>query len=69
MIAQNTSLNAQKRKLESDFAAAKSDLDEVTSELRNSEEAAKRATAEAARLVDEAKRGQVFYFSRKFFKN
>ena len=57
--AQNTSLNAQKRKLESDFAAAKSDSDEIAAELRNAEETAKKATAESARLADEAKRGQV----------
>ena len=59
MNAQNTSLNAQKRKLESDFAAAKSDSDEIAAELRNAEETAKKATAESARLADEAKRGQV----------
>lgn len=59
LAGQNSNLNAQKRKLESDLTSAKSDLDEAIAELRSAEEVARRASVDAVRLADEAKRGQV----------
>ncbi|BFZ03204.1 hypothetical protein BsWGS_06243 [Bradybaena similaris] len=58
LSAQNTSLQGQKRKLESDVQAMQTDLDELSNELRASEERAKKALADAARLADELRQEQ-----------
>jgi hypothetical protein len=55
----NANLAAQKRKLESDATAIQADLDEAVSELKNSEERAKKASADAARLAEELRHEQV----------
>lgn len=51
--ATNSNLAAQKRKLESDLAALQSDLDEAITELKNSEERVRKASADASRLAEE----------------
>jgi hypothetical protein len=55
----NSNLNAQKRKLESDVAAVQADLDEAVSELKNSEERAKKSLADAAKLAEEFRQEHV----------
>jgi predicted nucleic acid-binding Zn-ribbon protein len=57
----NANLNAQKRKLENDVVAMQSDLDEAISELKNSEERVKKASADAARLAEELRHEQVCF--------
>ena len=50
---QNANLSSQRRQLESSIAAMQADLDEAVSELKNSEERAKKAGSDAMRLVEE----------------
>jgi len=58
LSAQNSSIHGQKRKLEGDVQAMQTDLDEMSNELRGSEERAKKAMADAARLADELRQEQ-----------
>ncbi|XP_013068443.2 myosin heavy chain, striated muscle-like isoform X4 [Biomphalaria glabrata] len=58
LSAQNSSIQGQKRKLEGDIQAMQTDLDELSNELRASEERAKKAMADAARLADELRQEQ-----------
>ncbi|XP_065558381.1 myosin heavy chain, muscle-like isoform X12 [Artemia franciscana] len=58
MNAQLQSTGAAKRKLESELQALGADLDEVMSEAKNSEEKAKKAMVDAARLADELRAEQ-----------
>jgi chromosome segregation ATPase len=53
LSTQNANLSSQKRQLESTIAAMQSDLDEAVSELKNSEERAKKTGGDAVRLVEE----------------
>ena len=55
---QNANLSSQKRQIESTIAAMQADLDEAVSELKGSEERAKRTTADASRLVEELRHEQ-----------
>ena len=55
---QNANFSSQKRQLESTIAAMQADLDEAVSELKNSEERAKRTGADATRLVEELRQEQ-----------
>ena len=54
-----TSLVAQKRKLEGDVVALQADLDETVSEYKNSEEKIKKAADDASRLAEELRIEQV----------
>merc|ERR1712012_258686 len=54
----STSLNAAKRKLETDVQAMQSDLEEQAGELKGAEEQAKKAMADAARLAEELRQEQ-----------
>ncbi|KAI9585946.1 hypothetical protein GQX74_001793 [Glossina fuscipes] len=56
--AQNASIAAAKRKLESELQTLHSDLDELLNEAKNSEEKAKKAMVDAARLADELRAEQ-----------
>ncbi|XP_064546712.1 myosin heavy chain, muscle isoform X19 [Drosophila montana] len=56
--AQNASISAAKRKLESELQTLHSDLDELLNEAKNSEEKAKKAMVDAARLADELRAEQ-----------
>ncbi|XP_023023713.1 myosin heavy chain isoform X36 [Leptinotarsa decemlineata] len=56
--AQNASLSAAKRKLETELQTLHSDLDELLNEAKNSEEKAKKAMVDAARLADELRAEQ-----------
>ncbi|XP_063904238.1 myosin heavy chain, muscle isoform X4 [Zophobas morio] len=56
--AQNSSLSAAKRKLETELQTLHSDLDELLNEAKNSEEKAKKAMVDAARLADELRAEQ-----------
>ncbi|KAL4707989.1 hypothetical protein ACJJTC_010605 [Scirpophaga incertulas] len=58
LSAQNASLSAAKRKLESELQTLHSDLDELLNEAKNSEEKAKKAMVDAARLADELRAEQ-----------
>ncbi len=58
LSTQNANLSSQKRQLESTIAAMQSDLDEAVSELKNSEERAKKAGGDAVRLVEELRQEQ-----------
>ncbi|KAK3930628.1 Myosin heavy chain, muscle, partial [Frankliniella fusca] len=58
LSAQNTSISAAKRKLESELQTLHSDLDELLNEAKNSEEKAKKAMVDAARLADELRAEQ-----------
>ncbi|XP_039753101.1 myosin heavy chain, muscle isoform X50 [Pararge aegeria] len=58
LSAQNGSLSAAKRKLESELQTLHSDLDELLNEAKNSEEKAKKAMVDAARLADELRAEQ-----------
>ncbi|CAH0564840.1 unnamed protein product [Brassicogethes aeneus] len=58
LSAQNASLSASKRKLESELQTLHSDLDELLNEAKNSEEKAKKAMVDAARLADELRAEQ-----------
>ncbi|CAL4063538.1 unnamed protein product [Meganyctiphanes norvegica] len=55
---QNGMLTVAKRKLEGDIQTMHADLDEMLSEARNSEEKAKKAMVDAARLADELRSEQ-----------
>jgi len=56
--AQTTSLGVAKRKLEGDVQTLHADLDEMLNEAKNSEEKAKKAMVDAARLADELRAEQ-----------
>ncbi|XP_011558093.1 myosin heavy chain, muscle isoform X3 [Plutella xylostella] len=58
LSAQAASLSAAKRKLESELQTLHSDLDELLNEAKNSEEKAKKAMVDAARLADELRSEQ-----------
>uniref|UniRef100_A0A336MJ45 CSON000536 protein n=1 Tax=Culicoides sonorensis TaxID=179676 RepID=A0A336MJ45_CULSO len=58
VAAQNASISAAKRKLESELQTLHSDLDELLNEAKNSEEKAKKAMVDAARLADELRAEQ-----------
>ncbi|XP_026327783.1 myosin heavy chain, muscle isoform X16 [Hyposmocoma kahamanoa] len=58
LSAQNASLSAAKRKLEAELQTLHSDLDELLNEAKNSEEKAKKAMVDAARLADELRAEQ-----------
>merc|ERR1712073_4545 len=53
LTCQNQAIAGAKRKLESEMTTLHGDLDEMTSEARMSEEKAKKAMVDAARLADE----------------
>jgi len=55
---QNSSLTISKRKLESEMQTMHADLDDMLNEARNSEEKAKKAMVDAARLADELRAEQ-----------
>merc|ERR1711970_1113761 len=55
---QNGMLTVAKRKLEGEIQTMHADLDEMLSEARNSEEKAKKAMVDAARLADELRAEQ-----------
>nr|XP_045582183.1 myosin heavy chain, muscle-like isoform X2 [Procambarus clarkii] len=55
---QNNSLAISKRKLEGELATLHSDIDEMLNEARNSEDKAKKAMVDAARLADELRAEQ-----------
>ena len=57
--AANSNLSSQKRKLETDLAALRADLDEAYVDLRNSEDRVTKATSDAARLTEELRAEQV----------
>ena len=59
LSAANSNLSSQKRKLETDLATLRADLDEAFVELRNSEERVKKASGDAARLTEELRAEQV----------
>merc|ERR1712142_1094751 len=54
----STSLNAAKRKLETDVQAMQSDLEDQAQELKGAEEQAKKAMGDAARLAEELRQEQ-----------
>ena len=54
-----SSLQTQKRKLEQEIQAMHSDLEDQVNELKGSEEHAKKAMADAARLAEELRQEQV----------
>jgi len=58
LSASNSNLSSQKRKLETDLASLRADLDEALVELRNSEDRVKKATGDAARLTEELRAEQ-----------
>ncbi|XP_017772942.1 PREDICTED: myosin heavy chain, muscle isoform X7 [Nicrophorus vespilloides] len=58
LSAQNSSISAAKRKLEAELQTLHSDLDELLNEAKNSEEKAKKAMVDAARLADELRAEQ-----------
>ncbi|XP_071040141.1 myosin heavy chain, muscle isoform X4 [Parasteatoda tepidariorum] len=58
LSAQNSSLNMAKRKLEGEMQALHADLDEMLNEAKSSEEKAKKAMVDAARLADELRAEQ-----------
>ncbi|CAG9798367.1 unnamed protein product [Chironomus riparius] len=58
LSAQNASIAAAKRKLEAELQTLHSDLDELLNEAKNSEEKAKKAMVDAARLADELRAEQ-----------
>ncbi|XP_063225500.1 myosin heavy chain, muscle isoform X25 [Bacillus rossius redtenbacheri] len=58
LSAQNASISASRRKLETELQTLHSDLDELLNEAKNSEEKAKKAMVDAARLADELRAEQ-----------
>ncbi|XP_054160100.1 myosin heavy chain, muscle-like isoform X3 [Oppia nitens] len=58
LSAQNSSLTVAKRKLEGEMQALQADLDEMLNEAKQSEEKAKKAMVDAARLADELRAEQ-----------
>jgi len=67
LSAANSNLASQKRKLETDLAALRADLDEAFVELRNSEERVKKASGDAARLTEELRAEQVMTGINMYF--
>merc|ERR1712119_206552 len=55
---QNATLTVAKRKLEGEMQTLQADLDEMLNEAKNSEEKAKKAMVDAARLADELRAEQ-----------
>merc|ERR1711970_143975 len=55
---QNNSLTIAKRKLESEYQTMNADLDDMLTEAKNSEDKAKKAMVDAARLADELRAEQ-----------
>ncbi|XP_021952513.2 myosin heavy chain, muscle isoform X2 [Folsomia candida] len=58
LVAANGSLAVAKRKLEGELQTLHSDLEEILNEAKNSEEKAKKAMVDAARLADELRTEQ-----------
>ncbi|XP_071512372.1 myosin heavy chain, muscle-like [Panulirus ornatus] len=58
LTAHNNSLTVSKRKLETEMQTLHADLDEMVNEAKNSEEKAKKAMVDAARLADELRAEQ-----------
>jgi len=58
LTAQHASLSAAKRKMESELQTLHTDLDEMLNEAKNSEDKAKKAMVDAARLADELRAEQ-----------
>ncbi|KAK7079756.1 putative TRAFAC class myosin-kinesin ATPase superfamily [Halocaridina rubra] len=58
LTAQNNSLTVAKRKLEGEMQTLQADLEEMLNEAKNSEEKAKKAMVDAARLADELRAEQ-----------
>merc|ERR1712002_1373925 len=58
LTAQNNSLTIAKRKLEGEMQTLHADLDEMLNEAKNSEEKARKAMVDAARLADELRAEQ-----------
>lgn len=58
LSASNASLSMAKRKLEGEMQALQADLDEMLNEAKQSEEKAKKAMVDAARLADELRAEQ-----------
>nr|XP_053645271.1 myosin heavy chain, muscle-like [Cherax quadricarinatus] len=56
--SQNNTLSLSKRKLEGEMTTLQADLDEMLNESRNSEDKAKKAMVDAARLADELRAEQ-----------
>ncbi|XP_050734444.1 myosin heavy chain, muscle-like [Eriocheir sinensis] len=56
--AQYSALSIAKKKLEGEYQALQSDIDEMAKEAKNSEEKAKKAMVDAARLADELRAEQ-----------
>ena len=59
LAAANSNLNGLKRKLESDLAVLRSELDDSRTELRLAEERAKLAASNTSRLAEELRLEQV----------
>merc|ERR1712121_77885 len=67
---QNASLGIAKRKLEGEYQQMNADLDDMLNEARHSEEKAKKAMVDAARLADELRAEQEHYSnSQKLYKS
>merc|ERR1712082_225584 len=58
LSASTNNLNLTKRKLEGELQTLHADLDEMLNEAKNSEEKAKKAMVDAARLADELRAEQ-----------
>ncbi|GMS83847.1 hypothetical protein PENTCL1PPCAC_6022, partial [Pristionchus entomophagus] len=58
LIAANAALSASKRKLENDVTISRNELGDAQNELKQSEERARKAMADAERLSDEVKQEQ-----------
>ncbi|KAF8362008.1 myo-1 [Pristionchus pacificus] len=58
LIAANAALSASKRKLENDVTISRNELGDAQNELKQSEERARKAMADAERLADEVKQEQ-----------
>merc|ERR1711872_1087117 len=61
LYASNYALGGSKRKLENEMATLQADMEEMLSEAKNSEEKAKKAMLDAARLADELRSEQEHY--------
>uniref|UniRef100_A0A4W3GLJ2 Myosin tail domain-containing protein n=1 Tax=Callorhinchus milii TaxID=7868 RepID=A0A4W3GLJ2_CALMI len=58
LVAQNTGLINQKKKLESDIIQLQTEVEEAIQESRNAEEKAKKAITDAAMMAEELKKEQ-----------
>merc|ERR1719434_237497 len=58
LTGQNAMLAGAKRKLEQDLQAMQADMDDAITELKNTEEKAKKAASDAANLAEELRREQ-----------